>query len=109
MTAADLANIFGPILLSKKYLFQCKVGKKNIKDKKYEINFIKMVKILIFYAPEIFPDLERVNWKVSTLVCSQGQEKEMIKHYNDQFSKETKKKKERKTKRMNTIQKKKKR
>eukprot|EP01084_Bolivina_argentea_P283237 485032_1 len=87
MTAADLAYMFAPVLISKTYIFKCRTNQ--LRDKNYEQNFITSIKILIFYARDLLPDLERVNWKLSTLIYCHGQEKIMSKYYNDQFSKET--------------------
>eukprot|EP01084_Bolivina_argentea_P316937 549462_1 len=99
MNSRDLAVMFAPCLQSKRYRYICRseeisknarYDKKTRRDKEYEQEVITMVEVLIRYAPQLFPGLKRVPWKVQSLIHCQGQEKVLIRYYNDQYSKHTK-------------------
>lgn len=97
MSAAALARVFGPALQSKRYNWDKhtdalrgeasssdsasdpdagrKARKKQKKRRKYEERFIKMVKVMIYFASDLFPGLDsKVEWRLSTLINCQGQE-----------------------------------
>ena len=42
--------------------------------REYEEKFMTAVKVLIYFADELFPGLEGVKWRLSTLVSCQGME-----------------------------------
>ena len=89
LSCADLGAIFSKVLQSKKYLFnirtnkliqqqygeerQSKYDKSGKRDVIYEKNFEIVCKVLIYYAKEIFPPINKVKWKIHTLIHEQGQ------------------------------------
>ena len=80
MSAHKLAVVFAAELQSKRYQFDIRTdllkanAQSNRLDKKYEANFVRMIKILIYFASDIFPSFEEINWKVRHLVLCQGDE-----------------------------------
>lgn len=68
ITAAELGDIFKDVLISKRYQYKCRSeqlqaannkngyrNKAKTKDEKYERNFSRALKILIYFAKDIFP------------------------------------------------------
>ena len=92
MNANELAVCFKDALQSKRYLFHCKaemlksngidtgyrLRREKIKNKTYEDNFVRFVKIMIYFAKYIFPygqnGRERVIWPLTTLIAESGNE-----------------------------------
>lgn len=96
----DLAVTFSQDLQSKQYLFKCRTDalrsnntnapNTKTKDEQYEKRFIKMIKILIYFANDIFPDFKSVEWKIKSLILCQGNEQRKVEEYNDFYSRDIK-------------------
>ena len=92
MSAKMLALIFKDAFMSKRYLFKCRTELLNsqkkggrdditrgdkVKNEEFEKSFVKTIKIIIYFAKDIFPPIsgkQKVQWKISTLIGAQGQE-----------------------------------
>ena len=68
INAMELAEIFAPRLQSKQYLFD------GVKDAEKEQKFKKTIKIMIYFSDSLYPELERVPWRLTTLIHEQGME-----------------------------------
>lgn len=80
-SAKDLGDIFKDVLISKGYLFKCRTEKLisrsnsgKTADHEYEKRFARALKIIIYFADLIFPPLDKVKWKLTSLIVNQGQE-----------------------------------
>lgn len=73
VSAIELASIFAKVLQSKRYQFQV-VNDPLSRDEEYEKAFERMLKMVIFFADELFPGHGVATWTVSSLVVCQGLE-----------------------------------
>ena len=73
VSAAEMASIFAKELQSKRYQYEVRRNPSS-RDVKYEKAFERMLKMVIFFADELFPGHGVVPWHFSLLVVCQGLE-----------------------------------